>query len=274
MKIVSWNIERGYNPGGTVEFLRTLNADIYALYELDRGVKRTKGVDMFAELEKGLQMPGFYAKEFEEIESVWRYLIPWGGPGGGEIGNGIFTRLPVRTNRTLHLPRRPPLLYDRSTWIPELFQPRRGSRKAQVLEIETPTGILTCVAAHTELWRSNWTHRKEQLETALDGLRPERLALMGDFNTVGGTVGATIRGSHETTEVLSMREWLESQKLADPFSNDDVTCGRAWFKSKIDWIALGQGLRVTEKKTFWTSLSDHACLSVSLEVESEPSSRA
>ncbi len=270
MKIVSWNIERGYHPNETVAFLKNLNADVYALYELDRGVKRTKGVDMFSLIEEGLKMPGKYVKEFDEIESVWRTVIPWGGPGGGEIGNALFTRLPIVEYHSIELPTTSTLRYDGSTWVPELFQPRRGSRKAQIATLETPFGIITCVAMHAELWRSNWAHRKTQLETAIHNIPPQSLILMGDFNNVTGTISASLSGKYDSTEVLSMREWLASKELVDPFSNMDVTGGRLVFKSKIDWLAMGNNFRVREKEMLHTLLSDHACLSV----EIEPSSLA
>lgn len=66
MKIVSWNVERGYHPKDTINFLKGLKADVYLLTEIDRGNKRTKNIDFFKLLSQGLEMKGKFAREFKE----------------------------------------------------------------------------------------------------------------------------------------------------------------------------------------------------------------
>jgi len=272
VRIVLWNIERGYYPEEAAEFLHSLDADIYALCELDRGVGRTQGIDMYTFLQKRIGFDSHYTKEFDEIPSIWRKIVPWGGSGGGEIGNALFSRFPIRACRSVGLSTKSPLTYDGSTWMPELFQPRRGSRQAQIADIETPQGPLTVVLTHTELWRSNWLHRRQQLEEALGNMQTASMIFTGDFNSVGGVLAGYLRRTHNTSEVLATRDWLESKGLNDPFSNDQVTCGRGFLRAKIDWLSLGRNFLVQSHTLHNTDLSDHSCLSVDFTIE--PSSRA
>lgn len=262
MRVVCWNIERGYRPSEIVDMLRTLDADIYLLYELDRGVKRTKGVDMFQLIGDGLGLTGKYIREFYEIESVWRKIIPWGGPGGGEIGNAIFSKYPIKNYSVIDLPLKGPLYYRRSTVVPELFQPRKGCRKAQLFTVTVDGHDLDIVSAHLELWRSNWEHRKQQLEAALQDTSSSRhLLLAGDFNSVQGAVKATF-GFPRQGEVAQLRQWLAAKQLQDPFADWQTTSGRLGIRAKLDWMAASADLQVSAAKLQTTDLSDHACLVV------------
>ena len=237
MRIVYWNIERGYHPDAIVQQLKALDADIYLLCELDRGVKRTNGVDMFTRIQEGLEMHGKYIREFEEIDSIWRRIIPWGGPGGGGIGNAVFSRYPIYNYRTIDLPVCSPLVYDRSTWIPELFKPRSGRRKAQIFQVDVEGVQLTIASMHLELWRSDWNHRREQLESAIREVKEENFILAGDFNSVGGALFATLFRRPGLGEVKKTRNWLKQHDLEDPFLDSDTTSGRLGIRAKLDWIA-------------------------------------
>ena len=250
MRVVCWNIERGYQPNAIIEQLQTLKGDVYLLFELDRGVKRTRGVDMYGRIKNSLGLHAAYAREFYEIDSPWRSIIPWGGPGGGEIGNAVFSRYPILNHRIISLPTAPPLNYRRTTLIPELFQPRAGQRKAQVFEIAPYGTKIGLASMHLELWRSGWSHRKSQLQAALNECKAETLIFGGDFNCVGGG------------EVKKVRQWLQDNNLVDPFKNSDTTCGRLGVRAKLDWLATTQPKMIKAARTCRTALSDHSYLVV------------
>lgn len=220
MRIVSWNLERGYHPDKTADFLKELDADIYCVYELDRGVKRTNGIDMFQILKDKLNMNSYYVKEFEEIDSIWREIIPWGGAGGGEIGNAIFSKFEIKNYKTVELPTNSKLEYLGKTWIPELFQPRRGKRKAQVFEIEESGKVLNLATVHLELWKSNWMHRKLQLETAINNLDLDSTILCGDFNNVSGVIKSTLLNNEKygDTERFSSFSLCYNEKMKKEFT--------------------------------------------------------
>ena len=50
LRIVQWNIERGYELPGIIEQLRTLDADVLLLQEIDVGCDRSGGLDTGARL--------------------------------------------------------------------------------------------------------------------------------------------------------------------------------------------------------------------------------
>lgn len=262
MKIVSWNIERGYRPDGICALLSGLEADVYLLTELDRGNRRTGGVDMFALLSERLGMPGRFAQEFEELESVWRRLIPKGGPGGGVHGNAVFSRLPISGYRELRLPTEPPLHWDGGTIVPELFEPRRGSRVAQVFELELDGRPVTFLNTHLENWRCGWPLRRRQLEAAMTLLDGRARIVAGDFNCLEGILSTWAGGSPVNREVRLVREFLAERGLRDPWLDTDYTSFNFRTRAKLDWLCLSAGLEVVEKRNLRTELSDHNCLSV------------
>jgi endonuclease/exonuclease/phosphatase family metal-dependent hydrolase len=262
MRIVCWNIERGYRPSQIVAQLKHLNADIYLLYELDRGVKRTGGVDMFKIIGQGLGCSGQYVTEFLEVDSIWRRIIPWGGPGGGEIGNAIFSKHTLEEYSVLNLPLQKPLTYERTTLIPELFQPRKGCRKAQICTIPIDGIDIQIASAHLELWRGGWRHRKRQLDAILGHTKGDYTVVAGDFNSVQGAVTAMITGSPQKAEIHHLRTFLGRHGLVDPFADSDTTAGRLGVHAKLDWVAASESMVVSKAVVIPTGLSDHACLVV------------
>jgi endonuclease/exonuclease/phosphatase family metal-dependent hydrolase len=216
-------------------------------------------------------MPGIYVREFEEVPSLWRSIIPWGGAGGGEIGNAVFCKFPISNYRSVSLPLSPPLTYEGKTLLPELIQPRIGSRKAQVFEIGFENILLSVVSVHLELWRSGWEHRRTQLEAACDGIKGGPLLVAGDFNTVGGSLWSTLFRRHGMGEVARVRAWLKARNLADPFSDAEVTSGRLGINAKIDWLAASPELKVKAAWSIRTAFSDHCCLVVDYDVPVEVS---
>lgn len=264
-RIVSWNIERGYFPDQTCHFLKSLNADLYLLTELDRGNKRTAEVDMFERLSNALDMPGQFAVEFIEHDSLWRSIIRQGGPGGGSHGNAVFSRLPMLNYRSVALPTNETLRWDGKTYIPELFEPRSGQRNAQVFELELGSGTVSFINTHIENWRCAWDHRKTQLSHALQSIEGPAV-IAGDFNPIGG-VTKTIGGrASVNSEVKKLRGFLEQRGLYDPFTNEDYTMFSWGTRSKFDWIALSKELKVVSKSNLRSPLSDHNCLVVEIEL--------
>lgn len=72
LRIVQWNIERGYKLELIIEKLRSIDADILCLQELDIDCKRSRSVNCFLEICKALKVKGVFAVEFVEIESKLR----------------------------------------------------------------------------------------------------------------------------------------------------------------------------------------------------------
>jgi endonuclease/exonuclease/phosphatase family metal-dependent hydrolase len=93
-RVMTYNIHHGEGLDGKVnlpriaELIKHEKADIVALQEVDKGVKRTDGRDLTAELAKLTGMTGVFSNNFHFQ--------------GGEYGNAILTRFPVLTRTNLH----------------------------------------------------------------------------------------------------------------------------------------------------------------------------
>lgn len=264
MTIVVWNIARGYHPGEICDFLSERKADVYLLSEVDRGNRRTRSVDMFQLLEESLGLSGRFAVEFEEKESVWRTLIPQGGLGGGVHGNAVFSRFPIKGYREFRLPTGDPLHWKGTTIVPELFEPRNGSRVAQVFESIIGETAISFVNTHLENWRCAWELRRRQLETALSDIRGTETVVGGDMNCLEGILWTLGRKRPVNREVPILRGYLADKGLRDPWPDTAYTNFNYGVRSKLDWLCVSPGLEVVKKESLRTGLSDHNCLCVTV----------
>lgn len=95
VRILSYNIHHGAGVDGKVDLgrlarvIRDADPDVVALQEVDRGVARSKKLDEPAELGRLAGMTPIFEKN-----------IPY---QGGEYGNAVLSKLPVRGHRNLAL---------------------------------------------------------------------------------------------------------------------------------------------------------------------------
>lgn len=272
LRVASWNIERGYHPDEICHLLASLEADLYLLTELDRGNLRTAKVDMFERLEQSLGMSGAFAQEFEEHPSLWRRLIPQGGPGGGVHGNAVFCRWPLKSLREQPLPVNDTLSWTGTTIVPELFEPRSGRRLAQAFELDWQGQSVTVINTHLENWRCDWSLRRAQLQAALS-LRTEGPCIIaGDMNPLGGVLSTLWPRRAVNWEVRALRQFLRDEGLEDPFPDKAATIFSWGVQAKFDWLALSQEFQVLERQNLRTRWSDHNCLVVDVSLAAGRSS--
>ena len=72
VRIVSWNIERGFQFPKILDFLRTLEADLLLLQEVDLNARRTHYRDVALELAHGLNLNYVFGVEFQELSEGTR----------------------------------------------------------------------------------------------------------------------------------------------------------------------------------------------------------
>ena len=70
VKMVQWNIERGYKLEGIIQELQAVDADILMLQEVDLLCARSQGKDVMRELCEALGMWGCFAVEFIELDDA------------------------------------------------------------------------------------------------------------------------------------------------------------------------------------------------------------
>ena len=126
--MVNWNIERGLQFSGILNFLRTAEADLILLQEVDLNARRTQHRDVACELARSLQLNYVFGKEFQELSEGSRSspafhgqatLSPW------PLSNGRIIRFQRQSN-----------FWKPHWYVPqiEFFQRRLGGRIALVSE--------------------------------------------------------------------------------------------------------------------------------------------
>jgi endonuclease/exonuclease/phosphatase family metal-dependent hydrolase len=94
LRVITYNIHHGEGIDGTVDIDRIAKlildtkADIVALQEVDRGVERTKKIDIMTLLADKTGMTYAFGKNLDYQ--------------GGDYGNGVLTRFPILEERNLH----------------------------------------------------------------------------------------------------------------------------------------------------------------------------
>ncbi len=86
LRLMTWNIERGYKLKEIIELIRKADPDILCVQEIDIGCDRSQGYDTGVEIARALQLNYIFQLEFVEIGSRA------GSDRHGLHGNGIFTK--------------------------------------------------------------------------------------------------------------------------------------------------------------------------------------
>ncbi|KAL4422229.1 hypothetical protein ABPG77_009704 [Micractinium sp. CCAP 211/92] len=185
IKLLQWNIERGYQLAGIIEELRRIDADILSLQEVDVGCDRSGGVDTGIEIAKALGLNYVFLCEFEELRSPLRDAR---SQGGGVHGNAILSKfdfadvavVPHRTH---------PVDWNNPTHPLARREPRRGERAVLRATVTTPQGPLVAYNAHLEVF-CGLLARIAQLSDIFADARAmadagfQHQAILGDMNTM------------------------------------------------------------------------------------------
>jgi len=152
VRVATWNCQHGKpHPEKVGAAVASLDVDVLALQEVDRGTGRIEGRDLAAD-----------AAEAFGGELLWASALKY---QGGDYGNALLVKGEVRRFDVIDLPRRR----------------RREPRSAGVAEVVVDGGRWTIASTHLTTDRSAVT---EQLLALLDVLatRPGPRVLVGDLN--------------------------------------------------------------------------------------------
>lgn len=116
IRVVSWNIARGTQFEEVLNVLTALDADVYALQEVDWACRRSADRKIARDLAKALKMNWVFAGEFQEIgEGRHRHAAL--------TGQALLSRYPISEASVLGFKSQ-----ARMRWRFDPFQPRRGGR--------------------------------------------------------------------------------------------------------------------------------------------------
>jgi len=171
IRVASWNIARGTQFDGVLRVLVDLDADLYALQEVDCGCRRSAGRNVACDLARALDLNWIFAGEFQEIGE--------GRQGEAALtGQAILSRYPIEQASVLRFKTQATL-----RWRLDPFQPRRGGR----IVLTARSGGVILYNAHIESARNDQFRASQVNEMLADYVRThgstEPLILAGDLNT-------------------------------------------------------------------------------------------
>lgn len=252
IQVVDWNIDRGLQLAGIIDFLASTNADLILLQEVDLNARRTHQVDVAREISQKLQLNYIFGREFQELTQGSRTSPAY-------HGQAILSPWSLSNPRILRFRRQSG--FWRPRWfLPEIepLQERIGGRIALISEVNIGGRRLVTYNLHLES-RGDDALRCSQLnETLNDSLRYKSttpILLAGDLNLdVSRSVAAN---------AIRQAQFL-STASTEPVR---TTPSRSLFDRgrPIDWIFVRGSIRAANLRIHNSvSASDHYPLSVRL----------
>jgi endonuclease/exonuclease/phosphatase family metal-dependent hydrolase len=186
VRLATWNILSGRSPGSDVvdvdvfrDAVRSLDADVLALQEVDRAQRRSQGHDLAA-----LAAEAMGAVDHRFVPALAGPPQRWGRATGFEdahvpaYGIALLSRRPVTRWEVVRLPAAPVRVPHGGSGRVHLV--RDEPRVAIVAHVSGPDGPLEVVATHLSFLRPSGARQLRRLTRTLRRLA--RPVLMGDLN--------------------------------------------------------------------------------------------
>src|SRR5271157_2310195 len=257
IRVISWNINRGQQLDGVLEFLRRTPADLILLQETDVNARRTQCRNVAREIARALRMHYVFGCEFEEL-TQGNHSSP------AYHGQANLSRLPFLESCILRF-RRQSGFWRPRWYIPKIhhFQRRLGGRMALVSVMSWIEKPLVVYNVHLES-RGN------------DGLRSGQLAeLLEDVNRCASDAPVIIAGdfNFDLTEEPATSLLAGASRVGAPFENPfdngnlraTTTRSRLGRARTIDWTLIRGPLACVGAELHDSvSASDHYPVSLTL----------
>jgi len=258
MRLATFNILHGRSlTDGEVDLdrfataVRTLDADVLGLQEVDRDQPRSHGADLTAVAADAMSAPEHrFIATLAGAPGRWSAATGDNQPAVASFGIALLSRHPVRSWRAISLPG---LRGQVPVVLPGSCRPvlvRDEPRAAVAAVLDTPEGPLTVVATHLTVipgWNTVQLRRLVRLVRAL----PRPLVLLGDLNIDGARPARAAR----------MRPLASAltYPVAEPVRQIDHILGVGPVRTTSDGAGLDLGL------------SDHRALVVDVELHADAS---
>jgi endonuclease/exonuclease/phosphatase family metal-dependent hydrolase len=211
LTIVTWNIERGARFDRIADTLRSINADVVLLQEVDRFCRRSGNRDVARELATRTGMNWISAGEFQEVGEAR-------GPAPAITGQAILSRDPITDAAVVRFS-------DQTSfrWRFNPFQPRRGGRMA----LRARTAGLLVYSVHLESGGDDELRARQLRDVLDDESRQASAASLvgGDFNNAAAFRSAMFRS-------------LASAGFADALGSEGPRRTSIRHRHPIDWLFL------------------------------------
>ena len=286
VRLLTWNIARGYQPERIAKTLAEIRPDIACLQEVDWGNVRTNSLDVLQFLAERTGMIGLLGIEFLEVCSPLRSDKL---AGGGATGNALLTRFEPALTYPINLP----VCLDWESGADNPSLPRSVRRSVRREErIGRRSGIcaelvfggqrfLVC-SIHLEDKAGGVLGRWSQYLAAVQAIEARRdssgiCVIAGDFNTFDCRIARLVTGHGKSTALckpaaVTETAWWKTALMprtgyADPFAPTAWTFSvPPLFRAKLDWITTNAG-KVRNCGIGPFSSSDHRPIWIDLDVE-------
>jgi endonuclease/exonuclease/phosphatase family metal-dependent hydrolase len=247
LEVITWNIERGTEYDSIVKVLRTLDADILLLQEVDRHCRRTGYRDVARDLAHALEMNWVSTGEFQEIGEAR-------GDQPAITGQAILSRFPIENTEVIRFKAQ-----DRWRWSINPVQPRRGGRIA----LKARSGGILLYNTHIESGHNDKLQRQQIAEILADQARESAtqpaVLIGGDFNN-----GPLLQSSLASPS--SMFGSLNAAAFADALGDADKRGPTSFGQEHpIDWIFVKNVTPLRGRVVDAPDASDHFPVFAALE---------
>jgi endonuclease/exonuclease/phosphatase family metal-dependent hydrolase len=252
LRIVDWNIDRGQQLRGIIDFLASTNADILLLQEVDLNARRTHRLNIAQEIARKLEMDYVFGCEFQELAQGSKSSPAY-------HGQATLSKWPISNPRLIRFSRQSHFWQPR-WFLPNIepFQERLGGRMGLVAQINVAGSKFVTYNLHLES-RGSDALRISQLEevladaTSCDADCP--VVVAGDFNLDASKEAAAFAiakaGFQDAAEAL----------------HAPTTPARSLFEGgrRIDWTFVRGPLRASSGRVHGSvNASDHYPISFML----------
>lgn len=290
VRILAWNIGRGFAPERIADTIHGLQPDIACLQEVDWGNRRTGGRDVLQIVAERTGMLGLYGIEFLEVPAPGR---PRRLAGGGATGNALLCRIEPKACFRIE----PPSELDWEHAAEDRKLPPRvrarvrrerriGRRFALAAEFDFGGARFVVASVHFEDKLGGTSGRFRQFQSIVEAIDARRrnsdatVVVAGDFNTFDSAVARLVTPDTDATALgrpkgTSEAAWWKRALLpptgfADPFHVAAWTFRvPAVFRAKLDWITVRNG-RVRDCGSGPFSSSDHRPIWADVEYPEKP----
>jgi len=252
IRIVDWNIDRGQQLQGIIDFLANTSADVLILQEVDFNARRTHRLNVAEEIARKVQMNYVFGREFQE-------LVQGSKTDPAYHGQAILAKWPISNPRLIRFSRQSNF-WQPHWFLPRIapFQERLGGRIALVADVNLAGKKLLIYNLHLES-RANNELRLSQVEEVLSDVArqdPQRpLVVAGDFNldaSMGGTASALANAGFQDVIGALRTPTTPSRRLLEP-------------GHRIDWAFIRGPIRAGSGRVHnQVKASDHYPISFTL----------
>lgn len=234
LRVLVYNMHAGKDAAGAdnlpriAAFVRETGADLVLLQEVDRGTRRSGGVDQPATLRR---LTGYHAAFGKTLDY-----------DGGEYGIALLSRWPVVRDTVVRLPVDPPQERAGGSYEP---------RGALVATVAAPGGALTLVDTHLDPSRDDRWRRQEV----------RAVVAIADSARRGGAARLLVGGDFNSTPESAVQDEARRGGLRDAWA----TCGRGdgltypadSAVKRIDYLYLTGDAACAEARVVPSDASDH-----------------